>query len=69
MGVVSPPRPLEASDDREGFDCGRDALNAWLRRHALANHAAGHSRVSVICDAESGTVAGYVALSTGSPAK
>lgn len=66
MGGVSPPRPLAAGDDREDFDCGRDSLNAWFRRHAWRNHAAGMSRVSVICDTKTGAVAGYVALSTGS---
>lgn len=66
MGAVAPPRPLESGDNREAFDCGRDSLNAWFRRHAWSNHAAGHSRVNVVCDAESAAIAGYVALSTGS---
>jgi GNAT superfamily N-acetyltransferase len=66
MGSVTPPRPLEAGDDRESFDCGKDSLNTWLRRHAWRNHVAGMSRVSVICDAEAGALAGLVALSTGS---
>lgn len=65
MGGVTPPRPLEPGDDRARFDCGRDSLDAWFRRHAWRNHAAGHSRVSVICDTETGEVAGFVALSTG----
>jgi hypothetical protein len=38
-------------------------LNAWFRRHAWHNHAAGISRVSVICDAGNGLIAGYVTLS------
>ncbi len=63
---MSQPRPLEAGDAREAFDCGRDSLNAWFRRHAWRNHAAGHSRVNVICDRETGAIIGYVALSTGS---
>lgn len=66
MGGVTPPRPLEAGDAREGFDCGHDSLNAWFHRHAWRNHAAGHSRVNVVCDSESGAIIGYVALSTGS---
>ena len=63
MAEVTPPRPLAAEDDRERFDCGRDSLNGWFRRHAWHNHAAGISRTSVICDAQTGLVAGYVTLS------
>jgi GNAT superfamily N-acetyltransferase len=61
--AVTPPRPLAEEDDRNGFDCGRESLNAWFRRHAWANHAGGASRVSVIADAASGRIVGYVTLS------
>jgi predicted N-acetyltransferase YhbS len=50
-------------DDRDLFDCGRESLNAWFRRHAWNNHLGGASRVNVIADASSGRIAGYVALS------
>ena len=63
MIVVTPPRPLSPEDDRARFDCGREALNGWFRRHALANQIEGISRVSVITDAASGRVVGYDALS------
>lgn len=63
MAAVTPPRPLAESDDRELFDCGRDSLNGWFRRHALANHASGASRVNVICDEATGAIVGYVSLS------
>ena len=54
------PRPLAASDDREGFDCGRDPLNQWLRRHAWRNQEAGTSRTSVIAGE---AIQGFVSLS------
>lgn len=60
---VTPPRPLAEADDRTRFDCGRDSLNGWFRRHAWANHASGASRVNVICDTTSSAVVGYVTLS------
>jgi GNAT superfamily N-acetyltransferase len=60
---VTPPRPLAETDDRNLFDCGRESLNAWFRRHAWANHTAAVSRVNVIADAVSGRVVGYVTLS------
>ena len=69
MARVGPPRPLSRTDDREQFDCGRLSLNTWLLRHALANHENGASRVSVIVDAESGRLAGYVALSAAQIAR
>ena len=61
--AVTPPRPLAESDDRNVFDCGRESLNLWFRRHAWANQASGASRVNVITDADSGRIVGYVTLS------
>ena len=63
MAAVTPPRPLAETDDRSLFDCGRESLNAWFRRHAWGNHASGASRVNVICDVGSGAIVGYVTLS------
>ena len=63
MAAVTPPRPLAKEDDRSEFDCGRESLNGWFKRHAWNNHASGASRVNVICDASSGLIAGYVTLS------
>jgi predicted N-acetyltransferase YhbS len=59
------PRPLSAEDDRTSFDCGRDSLNHWFHRHAWRNQVNGGSRTSVICEPETGNIAGYVSLSTG----
>ena len=63
MGEIIPPRPLAESDDRTRFDCGRDSLNLWFRRHGWANHVEGISRTNVICDAVTGDIIGYVTLS------
>lgn len=63
MAAITPPRPLAESDDRDQFDCGREALNTWLRRHAWANHVNDVSRLSVLADASTGRLVGYVALS------
>jgi GNAT superfamily N-acetyltransferase len=64
MAAISAPRAIAETDDRNSFDCGRESMNLWFRRHALANHAAGLSRVNVICDDAMGIV-GYVTLSAG----
>ena len=63
MAQVARPRPLSEDDERGHFDCGRDSLNNWFRRHAWHNHASGISRTSVICDTDTKLIAGYVTLS------
>ena len=63
MADFLPPRPIADTDDIFDFDCGRDSLNAWLRQHCLRNQETGASRTSVICEAQSGRIAGYVSLS------
>jgi predicted N-acetyltransferase YhbS len=63
MAGLSPPRPLAAEDDRTGFDCGRESLNQWFHRHAWNNQALNASRTSIVCDADTGQIVGYVALS------
>jgi GNAT superfamily N-acetyltransferase len=65
MAEITPPRPLAETDERDGFDCGRESMNQWFRRHAWANHAAGISRANVICDAATARIVGYVTLSAG----
>lgn len=61
--AVRPPRPLLECDHRELFDCGRESLNGWFRRHAWLNHLSGASRVNVMIDSASGRIVGYVTLS------
>jgi predicted N-acetyltransferase YhbS len=66
MAGLTPPRPLTSADDRQTFDCGRESLNAWFRRNAWRNQQADVSRVSLICDVQTGAIAGYVSLSASS---
>jgi len=63
MAGLTAPRPLTSEDDRQSFDCGRDSLNGWFRRHAWRNQQLDVSRVSVMCDTQTGAIAGYVSLS------
>lgn len=63
MAAAAPPRPLEESDDRASFDCGRESVNAWLRRHGWANHRDNISRVSVSVEPGTPRIAGFVTLS------
>ena len=56
------PELLGVSHDVEGFDCGNEALDDWLRRRALRNQREGSSRTWVVTD---GTrVVGFYASAT-----
>jgi GNAT superfamily N-acetyltransferase len=46
--MIAPPEPLHAGHDLSAFDCGKPALNDWLRTYALANQAKGFTRVMVV---------------------
>lgn len=60
---MTPPRPLTGDDDRESFDCGRESINQWFRRHAWRNQQTGASRTNVLCDDTSGAIIACVTLS------
>lgn len=53
-------RPLSADDDVEGFDCGIEELDRWLRSSARVATAAGTAATYVLCRGE--RVVGYYAL-------
>src|ERR1019366_2624703 len=57
----NPPVPIASQHRVSAFDCGEEALNAYLRKFALANHQAGYARTFVVCD-ELDTVFGYYTL-------
>jgi hypothetical protein len=62
-GQVTAPLRLNASHDLSRFDCGNDALNGWLKDHAL--HSEGQSaRTYVVCD--NNVVIGYYCIAMGS---
>lgn len=47
----------------DGFDCGKDALNRFLVRHALQSQQAGASQTYLALDADQ--VVGYYSLTVG----
>jgi len=47
----------------DAFDCGREALNSWLRKHALQNQGAGAAQTYV--GLAGGVVVGYYSLAVG----
>jgi GNAT superfamily N-acetyltransferase len=57
------PEPLGAQHRLEGFDCGKQALNDWLLRHARQAHGSGSAKTFVVADDD--RVAGYFSLTVG----
>lgn len=58
--IVSPPEPLTAAHDVSGFFCGKPALDAWLKTHALSNQEKGFTAVIVVHNEN--RVVGYYGL-------
>ena len=55
--------PLTGSHDRQGFDCGRQELNDWLRQVARQHQEKGLSRTFVATlEAAPDSICGYYAL-------
>ncbi len=53
--------------DRETFDCGEEALNEFLRRHARKSHELGDAKTFLaIDDADSKTIHGFYSLAPAS---
>ena len=64
MSRFSGPVLLDRSHDFLHFDCGKEPLNTFLVRHALANQANGRARTFVGLDGSQ--VIGYYSLAIGS---
>ena len=54
--------PLSASHDRQGFDCGRAELNAWLRQVARQHQEKGLSKTFVATGEDPARICAYYAL-------
>jgi GNAT superfamily N-acetyltransferase len=54
---------LRSNHEIEGFDCGKEALNRFLIRHALANQRAESAQTYVV--AQDRIVVGYYSLTAG----
>jgi GNAT superfamily N-acetyltransferase len=61
---VKRPIRLTSDHDTSMFDSGDDALDDWLRRHALVNQAGRTANTFVVLGGE-GQVVGYYCLATG----
>jgi len=57
------PEPLGPQHRLEAFNCGKQALNDWLVRHARHAQGAGSAKTFVV--SENDRVAGYFSLTVG----
>jgi GNAT superfamily N-acetyltransferase len=56
--------PIHKKHNREGFDCGEEALNEFLRRYARKSHELGGAKTFLaIDDADDKTILGFYSLS------
>ncbi len=61
--------PIHKTHNREGFDCGDQALNEFLRRYARKSHELGGAKTFLaIDDADDKTILGFYSLSPASVA-
>ena len=60
---LTAPMPLTADHVTDGFSCGVDSLDDWLKRRSLKNQIQGASRTFVVCDKS--RVVAYYALASG----
>ena len=57
------PMPLTEHHLTDGFSCGKDSLDQWLKHRSLKNQIQGASRTFVVCDGA--RVVAYYALASG----
>lgn len=57
------PMPLTEHHLTDGFSCGEDSLDQWLKQRSLKNQIQGASRTFVVCDGV--RVVAYYALASG----
>jgi GNAT superfamily N-acetyltransferase len=59
--------PISKRHNRDGFDCGEEALYDFLRRHARKSHDLGGAKTFLaIDDADNETILGFYSLSPAS---
>ncbi len=62
-GSLSPVETLDETHDVASFECGKEALDHFLKRFALSNQRADSARTYVVC--RRSTVIAYYSLAAG----
>jgi len=63
-GALSQVEKLTAAHSIDGFDCGKEPLDRFLKRFALTNQKSGSAQTYVVCRGD-GRVVGYYSLCVG----
>jgi GNAT superfamily N-acetyltransferase len=67
IGTAWHEEPIQKKHDREASDCGDEALNEFLRRHARKSHERGGAKTFLAIDnADHKTILGFYSLSPAS---
>jgi len=61
--MVSRPESLTKENHLSQFDCGKEPLTDWLKKHALPSQTAGQSKTMVVTEDGSKIVSGYYSYS------
>lgn len=61
---LTPVEKLNNSHDVDPFDCGKEPLDRFLKRHSLVNQKASSAQTYVVCRG-GGRVVGYYSLAVG----
>lgn len=61
--ALGAPQSLDANHRLDAFDCGKPALNEWLKQHARQAQASGSTKTYVVAEDE--RIAGYFSLTVG----
>lgn len=57
--MVSRPESLTKDHDLSQFDCGKEPLTTWLKKHALQSQNSGQSKTMVVTTEADNKVVGY----------
>ena len=63
VGALSPVETLDETHDVSSFECGKELLDRFLKRFALANQRADSARTYVVC--RKSVVVAYYSLAAG----
>lgn len=64
--TYSHPVVINSTHITQGYDCGKTALNDFLKKYALPNNAAGVTKTYVVTLEDQKTVVGFLSLAAGS---
>ena len=66
IGTTWHEEPISKNHDRETFDCGEDALNEFLRRHAHRSHDLGGAKTFLAIEDANNSIIGFYSLTPAS---